>query len=77
MKNTKLKFNNFLIEKYKKFLEISNFEQDYSSRTSTGFHKLGHDSIRLMKGICYYDKSHYENSNFYDLMASILICLKK
>ena len=28
------------------------FEQNYWSRTSTAIHKIGHDSIRLMKFIC-------------------------
>ena len=48
-----------------------NFEQNKYSLTSTGIYKIGHDSIRLMKWICYYDRSYYENINYYDLMASI------
>ena len=52
-------------------LENPNFEQDYWSTTATSIHKFGHDSIRLMKLICYYDRSYYENINFYDLMGSI------
>ena len=36
--------------------------------------KIGHDSIRLMKWICYYDRSYYENINYYDLMGSICKC---
>ena len=52
-------------------LKNPNFEQNYWSRTSTGIYKIGHDSIRLMEWICYYDKSYYENKNYYDLMASI------
>ena len=27
--------------------------------------------IVLMKFICYYDRSYYENINYYDLMGSI------
>ena len=53
-----------------------NFEQDYWSRTAQGVYKIGHDSIRLMKWICYYDRSYYENINYYDLMSSICIFLK-
>ena len=52
-------------------LQNPNFEQNRYSITSTGIYKIGHDSIRLMKWICYYDRSYYENINYYDLMASI------
>ena len=75
--NKKLKINNILIEKYKNMLENSDFEQNYWSRTATGIYKIGHDSIRLMKWICYYDRSYYENIIYYDLMASILTCLNE
>ena len=71
LKNTILKINNILIEKYKKMLENSDFEQNYWSRTSQGVYKIGHGSIRLMKWICYYDRSHYENINYYDSMGKI------
>ena len=57
LKNKKLKINNILIEIYKDMLENLNFEQSKYSITSTGFYKIGHDSIRLMKKICYYDRS--------------------
>ena len=53
-------------------LEIPDFEQDHWSRTAEGIYKIGHDSITLMKWICYYDRSYYENINYYDLMASFL-----
>ena len=33
------------------------FEQNKYSRTAEGIHKIGHDSIRLLKWICYYDHS--------------------
>ena len=52
-------------------LENSDFEQNYLSRTATGFYKIGHDSIRIMKWICYCDRSYYENLKYYDLMGSI------
>ena len=76
LKNKKLKINNILIEIYKDMLLSSNFEQNYWSRTAKGIYKIGHDSIRLMKWICYYDRSYYENINYYDLMASICKFLK-
>ena len=53
-------------------LENPDFEQDHYSRTSTGVYKIGHDSIRLMKGLAYYDRSYYKNINYYDLMGSVL-----
>ena len=34
-------------------LEFPDFEQDYWSRTAEGIYKIAHDSIRLMKWICY------------------------
>ena len=74
LKNKKLKINNILIDKYKDMIKNSDFEQDYWSRTAIGIYKIGHDSIRLMKWICYYDRFYYENINYYDLMASILTC---
>ena len=76
LKNKKLKINNTLIEIYKDMLKNSDFEQNYWSQTAKGIYKIGHDSIRLMKWICYYDRSYYENINYYDLMASICIFLK-
>ena len=71
LKNKKLKVNNTLINIYKDMLKNPNFEQNKYSLTSTGNYKIGHDSIRLMKWICYYDRSYYENINYYDLMGSI------
>ena len=53
VKNSKK--NNILIEKYKDMLEKSDFEQDYWSRPATGNFKIGHDSIRLIKWLAYYD----------------------
>ena len=71
LKNKKLKINNTLIEIYKDMLENPNFEQNKYSLTSIGTYKIGHDSIRLMQWICFYDRSYYENINYYDLMGSI------
>ena len=39
-------------------LENPDFEQNYHSKTSSGIYKIGHDFIRLMKCIAYYDKSY-------------------
>ena len=76
LKNKKLKINNTLIEIYKDMLKNPDFEQNKYSLTSTGIYKIGYDSIRLMKWICYYDRSYNENINYYDMMGSICICLK-
>ena len=77
LKNRKLKVNNAIIERYKDMLKNSDFEQNYWSKTSQGVYKIGLDSLRLMKWICYYDRSYYENINYYDLMTSILTCLNE
>ena len=71
LKNKKLKLNNTLIEIYKDMIKNPDFEQNYWSRTAKGIYKIGHDSVRLMKFICYYDRSYYENINYYDLMGGI------
>ena len=76
LKNKKLKINNKLIDIYKDLLNNPNFEQNHFSRTASGVYKIGHDSFRLMKWICYYDRSYYEKINYYDLMASICKFLK-
>ena len=68
LKNKKLKINNTLIEIYKNMLENPNFEQNKYSLTSTGIYRIGHDSIRLMKWICYYDRSYYENVEYLSLI---------
>ena len=58
-------------------LENPDFEQDCWSITANGIYKRGHDSIRLMEWICYYDRSYHENKNCFDLMGSILSCLNE
>ena len=63
LKNKKLRRNNILIEIYKDMIKNPDFEQNYWSKTSIGIYKIGHDSIRLMKWNCYYDRSYYENNN--------------
>ena len=71
LKNKKLKVNYTIIEIYKDMLLNPNFEQNCWSKTANGIYKIGHDSIRLMKWICYYDRSYYQNIIYYDLMGSI------
>ena len=71
LKNKNLKINNTLFEIYKDMLKNPNFEQNKDSMTSNGIYKIAHDSFRLMKWICFYDRSYYENINYYDLMGSI------
>ena len=69
IKGKKMKINNTLIEKFIDMLKKPNFEQNKYSRTAEGIYKITHESIRLMKWICYYDRSYYENINYYDLMG--------
>ena len=71
LNNKKLKTNNTIFEIDKDMLKNPNFEQNKYFLTSTGISKKTHDSKRLMKWICYYDRFHYENINYYDLMGSI------
>ena len=56
--------------------EHLDFEQEYWSRTAEGIYKTGHDSIRLMKWLAYYDRSYDENIRYFDFMGSILKTLK-
>ena len=70
LKNKKLKVNNILNEKYKHMLENSDFEQDHRSKTAENFHKIGHDSIRLMKWLIFYDRFYHDNLNYFVLMGS-------
>ena len=51
------------------------FEQNYYSKTAYGIYKIGHDSIRFMKSMVYYDKG-YENNFYFDLMSSVLSTFK-
>ena len=52
-------------------VENPDFEQDYWSRTATGTCKRAHDNIRIMNWLTYYDRSHFENINYYDLLGSV------
>ena len=71
LKSKKLKTNKILIEKYRYMLKNPGFEQNSWSRTPQGVYKIGHDSIGLMKWICYFDSSYYENFKYYDMMGNI------
>ena len=57
--------------------ENLDFEQNHYSIISTGIYKTGHDSIRLMKWLAFYDRTYYENVTFYDTMGSILKSLNE
>ena len=57
-------------------LENSDFEQKLFSRTATGICKVGHDNVRSMKWICFYDRSQYEKLKYYDLMGIIVNSVK-
>ena len=57
--------------------ENPDFEQDHWSKTAVGIYKVGHDSIRLMKWLIYYDRSYYDNINYYGLMGSLCKYLKE
>ena len=54
-----------------------NFEQDYWSEAATGIKKIGHDSFRLMKWICCFDRSFYENIIYYDVKGSVCTYLNE
>ena len=71
LKHEKLKMNIILIEKYKDMLENPDFEQNYCSKTAEGFYKIGHGSIRIMKWLIHYDRSDYDNMNYFALLCSI------
>ena len=43
-------------------LKNQNFEQKFWSRTAEGVYKIGHDKIILMKWLCYFDRSLFENT---------------
>ena len=58
-------------------LENPDLEQDHYSRTAISIYETGHGSVRLMKWLAYYDRSYYENVNFYDLIACCLTCLNE
>ena len=41
-------------------------EQNYHSRTAKGIYKSGHDSIRFIEVLAYYDRSYYEKITCFD-----------
>ena len=52
-------------------LKNPNFEQNHYTITSEGIYRNSRDSIRLMKWVCYYDRSYYEITIYFDLLGSI------
>ena len=71
MKNKNSKINKTLSEKSRDVLENPNFEQNKNSITSNGIYKIAHDSVRIMKWICSYDRSYYEIFTYFDLLGSV------
>ena len=57
--------------------ENRGFEQNNHSRTALLVYKNGHDSITLMKGLVYQDRSYHLKYNYYDLMPSVSSCLNE
>ena len=51
------------------------FEQNFYLRTAKSNFRNGQGSVRLKKWIASYDH-FYENTFYFDLMASVLTCLK-
>ena len=41
------------------------FEQNIFSRTVEYIYKIGHDGIKLMKCLAYYDRSYSENKSYW------------
>ena len=77
LKNKKLKNDNTLVEKYENMNLYLVLEQDYFLRTAKGIYKIRLDSVRIMKWFAYYDRSYYENINYYDIMPSISTYIKE
>ena len=67
LKNKNLKI---LIENYNDMSKNPIFEQNHYSINSTGIYKTACGSIRLLKWICYCDRSCYDNFNYYYKMRS-------
>ena len=57
-------------------LENPDFQQDNWSSTAIGIYKIGQNSIRLLKWLAYYDRSYYENINYYDMMGKICTMIR-
>ena len=51
--------------------EFPDIEPKCNSITSTGIYRIGHDFISLLKWLIGYDRSCYDNLNYFDLMGSI------
>ena len=58
-------------------LKNPDFDQNYYSRTATGIYKIGHDSVRLIKWLAYYDSFYYGTNNYYEMMGSTLKCFNE
>ena len=70
------KIKKFKEEKFEKQKHMDeDFEQNFTYRTAKGNYRCGHDSIRKVKWMAYYD-GYYEKMNYFDLMASVLSTFK-
>ena len=57
-----------LVEKYKNMNPV--FEQKHYSRPAEGSYRIGHECIRLMEWMAYFNRCS-ENMNYFYLMASV------
>ena len=73
VKIRKLNIKSELVGKYKNM--DKDFEHNYSG-TAKGIYGIGHNSIRLMKGIAFRCK-YFGTINFFNLMASLLCALNE
>ena len=71
LKYKKVRVNNTLIDIYKEMLLNHIFEQKKKFNNFNWLFKIAHNSFRIMKWICYCDRSYYENIKYYDLMVGI------
>ena len=65
LKNKNVKFNNIFIEKHNVMNENPNFEQKYYSRTAKSINKTGHDSIKFITCLAYYDRTYYKKKQIF------------
>ena len=50
------------------------FEDYYFSKTAEGLFRYDQYSIRIIKRLCYADRTFFENVNYFVLMATFLTC---
>ena len=52
-------------------------EENYHSKTADGVLESGQNSIRLMKCLCFADRTFCEILNYLDLMSTVVTCLNE